>query len=121
MDCSICLNKMDNKNVVITKCEHKFHVECFMKWMANQQTCPNCREQLLEKSLSKFKIRIEHHNNGREIMLQEMEYRHIRAREVEKRMLYLCKYCIIMVLIIFIYIKVLFYVYNNVANQVTLQ
>ena len=43
--CSICLDNIDN-NLKQTQCNHYFHKECLNKWLNNNNTCPNCREEL---------------------------------------------------------------------------
>ena len=44
-DCSICFEqlKLENNNIVKTKCDHIFHDECLTEWLKNSQTCPLCR------------------------------------------------------------------------------
>ena len=49
MECSICLNTMDNKdNIFILSCNHKFHYKCFLKYSYQighlYIDCPLCRE-----------------------------------------------------------------------------
>lgn len=49
MDCVICLDSgcEDDKNMITTPCNHKFHKECIMKWCNVKTTCPMCRECLV--------------------------------------------------------------------------
>ena len=49
MECSICLNTMDNKdNIFILSCNHKFHYKCFLKYSYQighlYIDCPLCRD-----------------------------------------------------------------------------
>jgi len=66
--CSICLlplikfNKWDrlhkglpvvdntDKNSLTSTlhCQHKFHSICIFKWLENEDTCPNCRCQIIK-------------------------------------------------------------------------
>lgn len=51
--CSVCLTGMGRKNVIDTKCKHKFHIGCLDHWLAVrcegelEQSCPVCRTDLL--------------------------------------------------------------------------
>jgi hypothetical protein len=50
-DCSICYNLLnDPTKIVITNCNHIFHLECIQKWIATRVTirpsCPNCRTRM---------------------------------------------------------------------------
>ena len=49
MDCSICLHKMNKKDVLYElTCGHKFHYQCYFKYVFNEGNifinCPLCRE-----------------------------------------------------------------------------
>ena len=45
-ECSICL---ENEGLLVpSKCGHKFHTECLIKWLENKNTCPNCRKNIVE-------------------------------------------------------------------------
>ena len=50
-ECSICYNLLnDPTQIVITNCNHIFHLECIQKWQNVQidfrKTCPNCRTRM---------------------------------------------------------------------------
>jgi hypothetical protein len=45
-ECSICLDS--EGTLVPSKCGHKFHTECLVKWLENKNTCPNCRINLVD-------------------------------------------------------------------------
>lgn len=45
-ECSICLES--EGTLVPSKCGHKFHTECLVKWLENKNTCPNCRINLVD-------------------------------------------------------------------------
>lgn len=50
-ECSICYNFLnDPTKIVITNCNHVFHLECIQKWQNVQvdfrKTCPNCRTRM---------------------------------------------------------------------------
>lgn len=47
-ECCICLEKMSNKNVTITDCNHSFHTSCLLKY--NNKKCPICRQILYEEN-----------------------------------------------------------------------
>ena len=46
--CTICLNDIDNNQIVreINKCKHCFHIECADKWFEDHITCPHCRQDI---------------------------------------------------------------------------
>ena len=49
--CCICLESMDNKNYVVTKCGHTFHTRCLCK--IRDSTCPLCRQDISDLSIFK--------------------------------------------------------------------
>ena len=42
-NCSICLTDDKNKCCEIIDCKHSFHIRCLMKWIKENNTCPECR------------------------------------------------------------------------------
>lgn len=52
-ECCICLEKILNTNVTITKCNHLFHTSCLLKY--NNQKCPICRQLMYEISTIEIK------------------------------------------------------------------
>jgi hypothetical protein len=46
-DCPICLEQIADSKRVTTNCGHQFHSECFWKWCEKNNTCPNCRTELM--------------------------------------------------------------------------
>ncbi|CAD8110569.1 unnamed protein product [Paramecium primaurelia] len=45
--CAICLQELNEKNVIkILKCNHFFHQECIKQWLQLKAECPTCRDQL---------------------------------------------------------------------------
>ena len=50
MDCSICLENIENGCTELS-CKHKFHLKCIVKWLGaltledNDNTCPMCRKK----------------------------------------------------------------------------
>lgn len=45
-DCCICKNSIGINNVAKTACEHEFHVDCLVKWLIKNNTCPMCRAEI---------------------------------------------------------------------------
>ena len=50
-ECTICYNLLDDPTkIVITNCNHIFHLECIQTWQNVQvdfrKTCPNCRTRM---------------------------------------------------------------------------
>lgn len=49
-DCPVCLNKLENNNFVVTKCNHKICLSCFMdnyNKSRNGHLCPLCRTKVI--------------------------------------------------------------------------
>jgi len=49
-NCVICLKDLDMDNGVLTPCNHRYHSECFFKWIFKKRTCPLCRKELIAQS-----------------------------------------------------------------------
>lgn len=47
IECCICLEKILNKNISTTECNHSFHTSCLLKY--NKQQCPICRQSLYKE------------------------------------------------------------------------
>ncbi|XP_063390735.1 E3 ubiquitin-protein ligase RLIM-like isoform X1 [Cydia fagiglandana] len=44
-ECSICFEIMlKDQDLTSLPCAHNFHSACLAPWLAEQQTCPNCRK-----------------------------------------------------------------------------
>jgi hypothetical protein len=61
-NCVICLKDLDMDNGVLTPCNHRYHSECFFKWIFRKRTCPLCRKELIvqpdaEERVSLYEIR----------------------------------------------------------------
>lgn len=51
-ECSICLQKYNNGDqIFITKCQHKYHIQCLLSWYKNNNNCPICRKQICINSI----------------------------------------------------------------------
>ena len=50
IECCICFEAIGEKNNCVTPCGHKFCFVCLTKALTNNNTCPCCREVLLESS-----------------------------------------------------------------------
>ena len=43
--CGICLMEyVDNDKIITLDCDHYFHDECILPWLAHHNTCPTCRK-----------------------------------------------------------------------------
>lgn len=54
--CPICLNNIEKKNIVVTKCAHKFCFDCLMKSCDVKNECPLCRMKIDEYKNKKLPI-----------------------------------------------------------------
>ena len=52
-ECPICLEKDSLRLCRKLDCNHVFHCECIDKWLSDKKSCPNCRNKLVKKDLSK--------------------------------------------------------------------
>lgn len=46
MECCICLNALEEGEVVMLECSHAVHRECIYAWWARDQSCPTCRARV---------------------------------------------------------------------------
>jgi len=47
-ECPICLEKyVVNDKILNLECNHKFHKGCLSEWLKNNNTCPQCRENII--------------------------------------------------------------------------
>ena len=52
--CSICQDDISGiSNILTTKCNHKFHTDCYMKYIksSHKNCCPICRQNILDDSI----------------------------------------------------------------------
>ena len=49
VECCICYEKIGDKNSSVTPCGHKFCFNCITTALSRNNTCPCCREVLVEK------------------------------------------------------------------------
>ena len=54
--CPICLNDIQDKNYVITECNHKFCFGCLMSCCSYKNQCPLCRSEIKEYKQKKLPI-----------------------------------------------------------------
>ena len=46
MECAICLSAMDETTGHLRlPCSHSFHIECALRWLRANKTCPCCRDE----------------------------------------------------------------------------
>ena len=55
--CPICLDEIGDKNSCVTECGHKFCLKCLSTALREKNTCPMCRQKLLEENENIKKIR----------------------------------------------------------------
>lgn len=47
-NCSICLDVIEDNFITLQKCKHRFHNTCISLWFEKNNTCPLCRETILD-------------------------------------------------------------------------
>ena len=55
--CPICLDEIGDTNSCVTGCGHKFCLKCLSTALREKNTCPMCRQKLLEENEDTKKIR----------------------------------------------------------------
>ena len=48
IDCPVCMEPLGKLNNCVSKCGHKFCLECLLKSYRKKNNCPMCREELIE-------------------------------------------------------------------------
>ena len=49
-NCVICLKELNMNDGVLTPCRHRYHSDCFFRWIYKNKTCPLCRKDLIAPS-----------------------------------------------------------------------
>ena len=49
-NCVICLKELNMNDGVLTPCGHRYHSDCFFRWIYKKKTCPLCRKDLIAPS-----------------------------------------------------------------------
>ena len=48
-ECPICMDSLCKTNVCVTKCGHKYCSTCFVRSVMKKNSCPMCREKIVEE------------------------------------------------------------------------
>lgn len=51
-ECCICMEPLSDINLAVTKCGHKFCLECLLKHYKTKNDCPLCRSELVKNEIS---------------------------------------------------------------------
>tara|TARA_B110000208_G_C11787590_1_gene436180 strand:+ start:1241 stop:1927 length:687 start_codon:yes stop_codon:yes gene_type:complete len=51
--CAICLDTIKNKDKFTTSCNHSYHTLCIKKWAEKKNSCPLCRQDILDELIQK--------------------------------------------------------------------
>ena len=49
MECSICLEELNENTTTLKNCDHTFHTNCVNSWLKIKPSCPLCRTPTLSK------------------------------------------------------------------------
>jgi len=52
--CPICLEDISDNSYTL-ECNHKYHIECIIKWFRNKHTCPLCKDIQIYDNLTQWK------------------------------------------------------------------
>jgi hypothetical protein len=50
-ECVICKKNIGNQNNCITECNHKYCLKCLLEHLKRNNSCPLCREKIIEEPL----------------------------------------------------------------------
>jgi hypothetical protein len=67
--CGVCLDDCGEKNISITECGHKTHIECLIRVLSTSDNCIYCRKKLNLQNKPLDKPQFE------EIQITQFEYR----------------------------------------------
>ena len=56
-DCPICMNTLGKTDVCVTKCGHKYCSTCFVRSVMNKNSCPMCRDKIIEDEHYKQQVK----------------------------------------------------------------
>jgi hypothetical protein len=59
-DCSICLLEISERDLYITKCNHKYHISCICSAVNRKRTCPNCRANISDTEIKSIIKSVKH-------------------------------------------------------------
>lgn len=48
-ECPICIDSLCKTNICVTKCGHKYCSTCFVRCVMKKNSCPMCREKIVEE------------------------------------------------------------------------
>ena len=68
--CPICTEVLTRKGVIVTKCKHKFHIDCLGVWCRNNNnstSCPMCRAPINDTCLAIKQAKRENMNRNKKI------------------------------------------------------
>lgn len=55
-ECCICLESYYDSKVTLLECGHSFHTKCLITNLKSSQQCPYCREEVVVKSHTEYKL-----------------------------------------------------------------
>ena len=55
-DCCICMSDVENGEFKVLNCGHKYHKVCIDDWTKRNNTCPMCRQIVVQPSTTREKV-----------------------------------------------------------------
>ena len=83
-ECAICKKNICPINNCVTECNHKYCLKCLIEHLKRNNTCPLCREKILEEALNQNSIddsSDESNNESEEIASNQPEVIEIKSYE----------------------------------------
>ena len=78
--CGVCLDDCGEKNISITECGHKTHIECLIRVLSMSDNCIYCRKKLNLQNKPLDQTRF---NTNNSIFIQEFEYRRFDDEQID--------------------------------------
>ena len=86
--CGVCLDECGEKNIAITECGHKTHIECLIRVLSTSDNCIYCRKKLnlqyKEQKAHQFNNDVIARQIVRTDNVHEHEYEHERENVLER-------------------------------------
>jgi len=81
--CGICYTELDNKNTIVTPCNHSFCTGCFFTWLGRKETCALCRAVLLSDTV--FDERLLKLQDIQDELVVNYRYLHVLKKNVKEK------------------------------------
>ena len=78
-ECCICMETLQDKNIAVTSCGHKFCLECLLKHYKSKTDCPLCRQELVKSDSPRVVSQEQQRAEHSDVIVDDMMYYEIYA------------------------------------------